>query len=352
MLDSPTVPRAARPAFLTPEAELRRLDAHFRRVLPRLHRAPPPGLGPAQRRARARHIEELERYRRGGRFPKNRLFPGMLLPHFIDREGTRCAMGHLIEQAGGADLVHHVARTRNYARVHDLADIPELLLWLEANGLTVNEAALIQPSYCSAPSMCVCNGYSPPAIIEGNLALSAGDNLLVTALYGADVGIAVGDTVPVYINLAAKADGAHVLGMADNDSASVQWRFSSPDAVEITSCDFGLAVPGPLPRQVLIDAKFAEGEAACVAALEAHDPAWSKEQGDCGGPSTSSSGGGGPGTTTGAGGSGGSGGGGESSPGDDGGCSLGVGSTSGANGAVALFLGACLLHRARRASRR
>jgi hypothetical protein len=43
------------------------------------------------------------------------------MPYFIDARGVRCAMAQLIELAGGAALVHRIARTRNNAYVRELA---------------------------------------------------------------------------------------------------------------------------------------------------------------------------------------------------------------------------------------
>jgi hypothetical protein len=88
--------------------------------------------------------------RERGRFPKNRDFPGQRVPYFIDADGTRCAMAHLIECAGDSGLVARVARTRNNARVRELADDPELVAWLDRNGITLREAARIQPQYGDA----------------------------------------------------------------------------------------------------------------------------------------------------------------------------------------------------------
>ncbi len=80
-----------------------------------------------------------------------------MTPVFVDAEGTRCAVAHLMEVGGASTLVHRIARERNFARVRELADLPEFVAWLEAAGLTVEEAAVIQPAYChESRSTCVC----------------------------------------------------------------------------------------------------------------------------------------------------------------------------------------------------
>jgi hypothetical protein len=105
------------------------------------------GLTAAQRTARDRRITELRAYRERGVFPHNHRLPGRRTPVFVDEHGARCAMAHLIERSGGGELVSRIARTRNLARIRDLADDPALIGWLDRNGLTLAEAARVQPEY-------------------------------------------------------------------------------------------------------------------------------------------------------------------------------------------------------------
>ena len=101
----------------------------------------------AQRAARTRCVAELRAYRSRGVFPHNHQAPGGRTPVFIDEHGTRCAMAHLIECSGERALVQRIARKRNLARIRDLAGDAELVAWLDRNGLTLEEAARIQPQY-------------------------------------------------------------------------------------------------------------------------------------------------------------------------------------------------------------
>ncbi len=59
-------------------------------------------------------------------------------------------MAHLIEVSGHGDLVQRVAAIRNHAFVRELAGDEELGEWLRAHGLTLAEAARIQPTYDAA----------------------------------------------------------------------------------------------------------------------------------------------------------------------------------------------------------
>lgn len=95
------------------------------------------------RRVRQLVIDALAEYRNGQRFPRNHAREG-LTPVFIDEHGTRCAMAHLLELVGAHALVARVARDHNLARIRELARDPELLRWLAAMGLTIDEAARVQ----------------------------------------------------------------------------------------------------------------------------------------------------------------------------------------------------------------
>ncbi|HVK78830.1 MAG TPA: hypothetical protein VM734_36270 [Kofleriaceae bacterium] len=131
---------------LGPDAEVARIQHHLAGAEAQLRAADVRGLSPDQRARRAALIDELARYRARGRFPRNLDFAART-PYFIDARGVRCAMAHLIETHGGGALVARVAATANNAYVAELAGDPELIAWLDANGLTVGEAARIQPSY-------------------------------------------------------------------------------------------------------------------------------------------------------------------------------------------------------------
>jgi hypothetical protein len=96
-------------------------------------------------------IAWLEEYRNAGVFPINDRFPGRAVPIFRDSKGTLCAMAYLIDRSGRGDIVDKVAGTRNTAFIPELASDPALVAWLDSAGLTVAEAARIQPEYSFPP---------------------------------------------------------------------------------------------------------------------------------------------------------------------------------------------------------
>lgn len=128
------------------DPETQRVRHHLEGALDALSLRDVRTLSPAQREARSRAAEALGRYVRDERYPRNRVRP-FRTPVFVDEDGNRCAVAFLLEETGERALVAHIAGSRNLARVHELADEPALVAWLDAQGLTLDEAARIQPAY-------------------------------------------------------------------------------------------------------------------------------------------------------------------------------------------------------------
>jgi hypothetical protein len=160
------------------DAERDRIQAHLEGAERALMEHDASSLSPAQRAARARNLAELRAYRMRGVFPHNHRH-AVRRPSFVDEHGTRCAMAHLIERSGRGDLVQAVARGANDAYVRDLASDPELREWLTSQGLTVAEAARIQPEYDPRTGECLdCTDWS-----------TSGDLYDATTAIGATLGL-------------------------------------------------------------------------------------------------------------------------------------------------------------------
>lgn len=95
---------------------------------------------------RRRNLDRLRRYRRRGLFPRNTDFPNRFVPYLRDRQGTVCAVAHLVQGSGGAAMLERLVAQDNHARIRNVRGGP-LLEWLSRSGLTQEEAACIQPSY-------------------------------------------------------------------------------------------------------------------------------------------------------------------------------------------------------------
>lgn len=91
-------------------------------------------------------LVRLIEYRNRGFFPQNRGQAAGPVPIFIDAHDTACAVGHLMRLAGRGREVTGIERENNLVYVPDVAAGP-VIAWTLTSGLTLEEAALIQPAY-------------------------------------------------------------------------------------------------------------------------------------------------------------------------------------------------------------
>ena len=130
------------------DAEDRRIQARLQLVEELLRARRVNFLDADLQRARTHHLDQLRVYWQAGRFPKNLDGIDVRRPFFIDAFGTPCAVAYLMLQSGGraADAARQIARTNNtiYA---DQIDSKPFHEWVVTSGLTLEELALIQPSY-------------------------------------------------------------------------------------------------------------------------------------------------------------------------------------------------------------
>jgi hypothetical protein len=96
------------------------------------------------RRERAKNLDRLREYWRAGQFPQNDYEPGGIFPIFIDRRGTHCAVGYLVDRSGFSEAADTIAKKENFALLRDIQN-PQLDPWIAQSGLTKEECAMIQP---------------------------------------------------------------------------------------------------------------------------------------------------------------------------------------------------------------
>lgn len=128
----------------TPEQA--RLRLHFDSVVAALRMSDVSTLSSRQRSSRDSLVTWLGEYRNAGAFPLNDRWNGRT-PIFRDARGVTCAMAYLIERSGRSDIVDRIAQSRNLAYIRDLTGDTSLVAWLDSSGLSVAEAARIQPTY-------------------------------------------------------------------------------------------------------------------------------------------------------------------------------------------------------------
>jgi hypothetical protein len=267
-----------------------RLRAHFRQVLAELKARDVSHLATPERSMRERLVLELARYARAGVFPRNRDFTDRRMPYFIDASGTRCAVAHLVEATGEREYVEHVRRTRNNARVRELASDRALQAWLRGAGFTVAEAARIQPSYCfvSKADVCFCNlTSSGPGVVIATTTEQVGNGVTarVDSLHGETGAIAIGESITVQTN-----SGAHP---GDPLLVSVGFQGTMPyfgfalrldgDEVILNNCEHDVPV---LSKSDAIAALLADDGAGtgCSMHLASVDDTWGESQCDDDGP--------------------------------------------------------------------
>ena len=267
-------------------AEIERVTHHIERAEGHAARRDVSGLGHLQRLLRRLLLKELADYREAGRFPINRDFRERT-PYFVDASGTRCAMAHLLELGGEGTLVEQIARERNNARIRELVDEPRLLAWLEAAGLTVAEAAAIQPTYCAEVTTCVCGGgftfvdYPVPAagVLEG--VVLANGMARIERTYGDSFGIQIGSEVPLSSFGALRfVEGMRILAPINSATTDGHGAIAL-DADGLYAC----IGPDNTPLPALDTDQFVEAVMAadCAAHLRASDSAWREKQGCEGG---------------------------------------------------------------------
>jgi hypothetical protein len=150
--------------------EAQRIRAHFDSVLVELPARDLAALTVQQRARRTSLLETLRIYRDRGAFPKNYDFPGQAVPYFVDRKtGILCAVAHLLESTARRDIVDRVAATDNNVWVAQLASDTAFTGWLDASGLTLDEAARIQVPYTESSS--ALNAYSLASIGTATVSL-------------------------------------------------------------------------------------------------------------------------------------------------------------------------------------
>jgi hypothetical protein len=188
------------------QLEVGRLRAHFDSVDAEL-RDRAVRLTTRQQTARVTLIGWLREYRDAGEFPRNNRLP-VAMPIFRDGQGALCAMAYLIERSGRGDLVDRVALTRNNAFIAELADDPDLRAWLDSVGLSVTEAARVQPQYEPFPEEEeVTASYAVTSILVSGASLtSLGLNLISPSKSSGWAGLLAGSLG--IIAGAANLDGA------------------------------------------------------------------------------------------------------------------------------------------------
>lgn len=125
--------------------DILRIQTHLEYVEQLLRRANTGHLTAAQQQNRQQILDILNRYWKRGQFPINDYYPTRKSV-FIDKAGTHCAVGFLIKETAGEAVTRKVNAAYQFASVFDIKMV-ELFDWANQYGLTIEECAMIQPTY-------------------------------------------------------------------------------------------------------------------------------------------------------------------------------------------------------------
>lgn len=252
-------------------AEAARIDHHLRGAEARLVYGGN-GLRPSQTAKRRWAIETLRIYRQAGHFPVN---PGVpQTPIFVDGAGTHCALGALLEASGRSELVDRIRATANRHLVEELVQAePALAAWLVEHGLTVAEAARIQPAYCAPRAATFCRyQHETAGLAEVEVMGKAEDGsaaLLVASLLGETGPLAVGEVVTGHRRTQWPASGRWAVAVYEGRLSYIVGGAS----------EFGIRSPydpacEASPHLSLQEAFDALSGVRCIETLEGLDPRW------------------------------------------------------------------------------
>jgi hypothetical protein len=241
-----------------------------------------PRLEPLTALCRTLLLDELSRYRRLGRFPRNVARGTQPMPQFIDQRGTRCAVAHLMEVSGQGELVRHIAKTDNNARLRRLARLPELRAWLSASGLSLDEAARIQPEYCflSEAEACFCQSGGLTNLALGTVVAlePASVQVRVDRVEGESLGFNVGDRAPLELGSGELGQQVLFTRMLAEDTSVQRVAYDLVVDDGAVRCPLN---PETANRPVTVDTVFeallAE-RSSCIEVFASDDSAWNRSQ--------------------------------------------------------------------------
>lgn len=220
------------------EPEQARIRRHLAAVEAELRARPTEGLTASQRLNRAARLDDLHAYWTRGEFPQNRDFPDRLIPYFIDAEGVPCAMGYLVIASGHGAFAQEVRAKMNNAYIGEIdAADPRLAAWTQAQGMTLEEAAMVQPTYGGPINNLFqvrVDGLSRPWVLGPR----AGD-LVFPGGY-----IAYRDSVrwnfePSTSSAFCVTKSGHALRLAFSTASWKSRNYSAPGNWEYTACEWG-----------------------------------------------------------------------------------------------------------------
>jgi hypothetical protein len=130
--------------------EVTRIQTHLGYVEEVLRNVRTSHLSKKQKNKRAAVLNLLHEYWTNGVFPKNYDYEGRR-PCFIDRDGNICAVGYLVEKTAGREAAEQINNRHQYDYLLEMNE-EAINNWAKEHGLTLEECAMIQPTYGYVPT--------------------------------------------------------------------------------------------------------------------------------------------------------------------------------------------------------
>jgi hypothetical protein len=121
------------------------ITLHLRLVEATLRARSVTNLTASQKQKRMELLDQLNIYWHSANYPVND-YLSYKNPVFIDRNGTHCAVGYLMQQSGFEKLATAIDRENKFVYVRNI-HTPGVIDWATMHGFTISELAWIQPGY-------------------------------------------------------------------------------------------------------------------------------------------------------------------------------------------------------------
>tara|TARA_R100001143_G_scaffold63575_1_gene72199 strand:- start:10573 stop:11601 length:1029 start_codon:yes stop_codon:yes gene_type:complete len=123
-----------------------RIQTHLNYVVGFLRNRPTDHLTTEQETNRQKYLDLLKKYIAKGEFPHNDGHPDNRRPTFVSENGHICAVGWLVKQTYGPEIIQEINKEYKYDYIQDI-DHPDFQEWVDHSGFTIEELAMIQPMY-------------------------------------------------------------------------------------------------------------------------------------------------------------------------------------------------------------
>lgn len=162
--------------------ETERIQTHLAYVEAKLRSADVSHLDEDQLRNRNFIIDLLHNYWQAAQFPSNREYADERRPCFIDDNGNICAVGYLLAETRGREAAAYINNRYQYAYLLDMQE-PVLAEWAASYGLSLEECAMIQPTYGPPPPAEITyarlkTGYGISSAVLGGVNLASNTAML------------------------------------------------------------------------------------------------------------------------------------------------------------------------------